>query len=60
MAKPTTRADFPRAALSYLALYPTGQIITIALRPGDQLPSTSLALIPRGVALVNFRVLLCR
>lgn len=40
------------------ALYPISQIITIALRPSDQLLSTSLALIPKGATLANFRVLL--
>ena len=55
-----------RAALSYLALllftifalYPLTRIITIALRPGDQLLSTSLAFIPAGATFANFRVLL--
>jgi arabinogalactan oligomer/maltooligosaccharide transport system permease protein len=55
-----------RVALSYLALtaftlfslYPISQIITIALRPSDQLLSTSLALIPKGATLDNFRILL--
>lgn len=55
-----------RSALSYLALvvftvfslYPISRIITIALRPGDQLLSTSLALIPAGATFANFRVLL--
>jgi arabinogalactan oligomer/maltooligosaccharide transport system permease protein len=66
MAKPTTRADFPRVALSYLALilfalfalYPILQIITIALRPSDQLLSTSLVPIPKGATLDNFRILI--
>jgi arabinogalactan oligomer / maltooligosaccharide transport system permease protein len=55
-----------RCALSYLtlllftifALYPITRIITIALRPGDRLLSTSLAFIPTGATLANFRVLL--
>ncbi|HEY1581491.1 MAG TPA: ABC transporter permease subunit, partial [Chthoniobacterales bacterium] len=55
-----------RMALSYLALlvftlfalYPISRIVTIALRPGDQLLSSSLALIPRGATLANFRVLI--
>lgn len=59
-------ADFPRVALSYVALiafaifalYPITQIVTIALRPGDQLLSTSLAPIPKGATLANFRILL--
>jgi len=55
-----------RPALSYLALavfvlfalYPIGQIVTIALRPGDQLLSISLSPIPKGATLANFRILL--
>lgn len=55
-----------RMALSYLALfvftafalYPISRIVTIALRPGDQLLSTSLAFIPRGATLANFRTLI--
>jgi arabinogalactan oligomer/maltooligosaccharide transport system permease protein len=55
-----------RGALGYLALfaftlfalYPITRIITIALRPGDQLLSTSLAFIPAGATLANFRILL--
>jgi arabinogalactan oligomer / maltooligosaccharide transport system permease protein len=39
------------------ALYPIVQIITIALRPGDQLLSTSLSPIPKGATLDNFRIL---
>ena len=67
MANPGKRhADFPRAVLSYaaliafaiFALYPITQIITIALRPSDQLLSTSLAPIPKGATLANFRILL--
>jgi ABC-type glycerol-3-phosphate transport system permease component len=50
---------FSRSALSYLvlfvftvfALYPITRIVTIALRPGDQLLSTSLAFIPPGATL---------
>jgi arabinogalactan oligomer/maltooligosaccharide transport system permease protein len=40
------------------ALYPISQIVTIALRPGDQLLSTSLAIIPKGATLANFRTLI--
>ncbi|HEV3409456.1 MAG TPA: sugar ABC transporter permease [Chthoniobacterales bacterium] len=55
-----------RPALSYLALavfvlfaiYPIVQIVTVALRPGDQLLATSLNPIPRGATLANFGVLL--
>ena len=60
------RPELPRLALSYLALivfaifalYPITQIITIALRPSDELLSTSLAPIPKGATLANFRILL--
>src|ERR1700731_2756272 len=65
---PIRRSRFEpfRPALSYLALaafavfslYPITQIITIALRPSDQLLSTSLALVPKGATLDNFRILL--
>jgi arabinogalactan oligomer/maltooligosaccharide transport system permease protein len=55
-----------RVAVSYgalilfaiFALYPITQIVTIALRPSDELLSTSLALIPKGATLANFRILL--
>ena len=55
-----------RMVLSYLALllftlfalYPISRVVTIALRPGDQLLSSSLALIPRNPTLANFRILL--
>src|SRR5689334_13937464 len=43
--------------MSIFALYPISQIVTIALRPGDQLLSTSLAPIPPGATLANFRIL---
>ena len=54
------------AIVSYLALlvftgfalYPITQIVTIALRPSDQLLSTSLAIIPRHATLNNFRFLI--
>ena len=66
MAKPTIRDfEFQRFVLSYaliffalFALYPVTRIVTIALRPGDQLLSTSLALIPKGATFENFRILL--
>jgi arabinogalactan oligomer/maltooligosaccharide transport system permease protein len=67
MAKPNSRSTSLSAiTFSYLALgiftifalYPITQIITIALRPGDQLLSTSLAPIPKGATLANFRILL--
>jgi arabinogalactan oligomer/maltooligosaccharide transport system permease protein len=64
-----TRPSLSRSAqmvLSYLALfiftlfalYPISRIVTIALRPGDQLLSSSLALIPHGATLANFRTLI--
>lgn len=40
-----------------IAVYPITQIITISLRPGDRLLSTSLAFIPEGATLNNYRVL---
>ena len=43
---------------AFIALYPVTRIITISLRPGDQLLSTSLALIPEGASLDNYRELL--
>ncbi|HEX8078546.1 MAG TPA: sugar ABC transporter permease [Chthoniobacterales bacterium] len=66
MRKSRATIDTLRPALSYLALavfalfaiYPIVQIVTIALRPGDQLLSTSLSPIPKGATLANFRVLL--
>ena len=56
---------FSQIALSYLALivfalfalYPISRIVTVALRPGDQLLSPSLALIPAGATFANFRIL---
>lgn len=55
-----------RLALSYLALfvftvfalYPISRLVTIALRPGDELLSPSLALVPHGATLANFHSLL--
>jgi arabinogalactan oligomer / maltooligosaccharide transport system permease protein len=44
--------------MTIFALYPISQIVTIALRPGDQLLSTSLAPVPKGATLANFRILL--
>ncbi len=60
------RGHLLRAILSYLALslfclfavYPITRIITIALRPSDQLLSSSLALIPAGATFGNFRILI--
>jgi arabinogalactan oligomer/maltooligosaccharide transport system permease protein len=46
------------ALFAALAVYPVVQIVTISLRPSDQLLSTSLAVIPEGASFENFRVLL--
>lgn len=46
------------ASFALFALYPIVQVVTIALRPGDQLLSTSLSPIPQGATLANFRILL--
>lgn len=46
------------ALFAFIAVYPITQIITISLRPGDQLLSTSLAFIPEGATLDNYRELL--
>ncbi len=46
------------ALFALIAVYPVLRIVTIALRPGDQLLSTSLALIPEGASFENFRKLL--
>ncbi len=43
---------------AFIAVYPVTRIVTVSLRPGDQLLSTSLALIPEGATLDNFRELL--
>ena len=52
---------WPYAVLTlfaFIAVYPITRIITVSLRPGDQLLSTSLAFIPDGATLDNYRVLL--
>ncbi|MEO7166220.1 MAG: ABC transporter permease subunit [Chthoniobacterales bacterium] len=57
----TTRLALSYAALfvfTLFALYPISRMVTIALRPGDRLLSSSLALIPQGATLANFRILL--
>lgn len=56
LAKISTYAVLALFAL--LAVYPVTRIITISLRPGDQLLSTSLALLPEGASLNNYRELL--
>jgi arabinogalactan oligomer/maltooligosaccharide transport system permease protein len=61
-----SRSRATRMALSYLALliftafalYPISRIVTVALRPGDQLLSSSLAIIPAHATFANFRALL--
>ncbi len=41
-----------------ICVFPISRIVTISLRPGDQLLSTSLQFIPDGATLANYRVLL--
>ena len=43
---------------AFIAVYPILYIFTISLRPGDQLLSTSLAVIPEGASFANYRALL--
>lgn len=43
---------------AFIAVYPVTNILTVSLRPGDALTSRSLALIPDGATLDNYRVLL--
>jgi len=60
-SKPLVRivaSYFALGLFSLFALYPISRVVTIALRPGDQLLSTSLALIPPGATFANFRILL--
>ncbi|OHD73214.1 MAG: ABC transporter [Spirochaetes bacterium RBG_16_67_19] len=40
------------------AIYPVLRVISVSLRPGDRLLSTSLAIIPADASLENYRVLL--
>ncbi|MDP2362065.1 MAG: sugar ABC transporter permease [bacterium] len=42
---------------SLIAVYPLLNVITISLRPGDKLRSTSLALIPEGASLRSYAAL---
>ncbi len=44
-------------AFAIYSVYPISQIVTISLRPESRLLSTSLALIPDGATLQNFRTL---
>ena len=41
----------------FFALYPISQIVTVSLRPGDRLLSTSLSFIPENASLANYRAL---
>ena len=43
---------------AFIAVFPILNIITVSLRPSDQLLQRSLALIPEGASLNNYRVLL--
>lgn len=43
---------------TFATVYPILQIVTVSLRPNDQLYSTSLALIPEGATLEAYRVML--
>lgn len=42
------------ALFTFYALYPISQIVTISLRPGDRLLSTSLAFIPENATFDNY------
>lgn len=46
------------ALFAFIAVYPILYIFTISLRPGDQLLSTSLQVIPDGATFNNYRTLL--
>ena len=46
------------AVFAFIALFPVSRILTISLRPGDRLLSTSLAFIPDDATLDNYRELL--
>ena len=43
---------------AFIAIYPVTRILTISLRPGNQLLSRSLAVIPEGASLDNYQTLL--
>ena len=45
------------ALFAFIAVFPITRILTISLRPSDQLLSRSLALIPDGASLGNYRAL---
>jgi arabinogalactan oligomer/maltooligosaccharide transport system permease protein len=46
------------ALFAFVAVYPVTQIVTISLRPGDRLLSTSLAFLPADATLDSYRELL--
>ncbi len=46
------------ALFAFIAIFPILNIITVSLRPSDQLLQRSLAIIPEGASLNNYRVLL--
>ena len=46
------------ALFAFIALFPILNIVTVSLRPSDQLLQRSLALIPEGASLDNYRVIL--
>jgi arabinogalactan oligomer/maltooligosaccharide transport system permease protein len=46
------------ALFALIAIFPISRILTISLRPSDQLLSRSLAVIPEGASLANYRELL--
>ena len=57
MTKKTLRIAASYAVLllfAVIAVYPVLQVVTISLRPGDRLLSTSLAIIPEGATLENY------
>ncbi|MBN1827357.1 MAG: sugar ABC transporter permease [Candidatus Eisenbacteria bacterium] len=45
-------------AVTLATIYPILQVVTISLRPGDRLYSTSLAIIPEGATLDAYRIIL--
>ena len=46
------------ALVAFIAVFPVLNIVTVSLRPSDQLLTRSLAIIPEGATLDNYRVLL--
>lgn len=45
------------ALFAFIAVYPVTRILTISLRPSDQLLTRSLAVVPEGATLDNYRAL---